>query len=1125
MLRVNVPISFAVIALLAVTGTWRTACGQALYGSVVGNVKDPTGAAVPDTAITLTNTVTHQSRETVTRSDGGYSFATVQPGSYTVKAVKVGFTEFEQTQVLVTADNIMRVDATLSLGVVNQAVMVQSLGAALQTDSAELHNDLSSRQLENIPVPVGRNYQNLLVLVPGFTPPTSAHSIPTNPSRSLDFGVNGGTNHQNMTRVDGASTVNANIADVNVLVPTLESIETIYVATSSFDAETGFAGAGSVAIQTKSGTNQTHGVAFESFTDNDLKARPFFLPFNSQKGKLVFNEFGGTLGGKIITDKLFYFLSYEGSRDHEYANVLQTVPDALVKSGNMTESGTPIYDPTTGAASGTGRTPFAGNIIPASRIDPIALKISNMLPLPNVPGSPLTNNYNAGGDFSFARDRADTKVNWNPTSKLSAFARFSLLKFNCDDPAVFGAIGGINVDSAGGDPGLSSGATYSLTASATYVLTPNLLLDGYFVWENDNTSTEPAGTGQNLGLALGIPGTNGPYRYQSGLPWFIVSNYSSFGTANTGGNGDPYYRYNTQHQEAVNLSWTHGKHDLRFGVEFIQQRIDDMQPTSAATYGAEGAFNFGGGPTQLSGGPSGNQFNAYSAFLLGLASSSSTVVTLSTPPEILDRQHWFSGYARDRWRVSRKLTMSLGLRWDYFGFPNAGTMGIGNYDIATNQAFICGYGQVPKNCGISMPKDLLSPRVGLAYRVTDSFVIRAGYGINQVPMSIGMPGDNPGNLYPETIGPSYAAPNSYSWATTLAQGLPPTPLPNLGNGYFSSPGTIAMYVTPKNVPWSYVQSYNFTLQKELKAGFTAQASYVGNPTVKSLAEGANTINLNAGQFIGAGPAGQPFYPTEGRTANVNLLTPQGTISYNALQTSLDRRFAQGLRIGAHWTWSKAETPNFPTNAPLYQYLDSRPVQSTDRTQVVTINGTWELPFGGGKRWLTSNRLVSAMVSGWALNSIAVFYSGLPFSITASSTSLNMPGATQRPEQVKPAVAVYGNVGGAYFDPLAFTPITTATFGNVAPESMRGPGEVNMDLGLTRAFRIKERFNIQFRAEAFNFTNTPHFANPGGNVSSLVLNPDGSVKNLGGFSQVTAIATNNRDGIDERQFRFTLRIAF
>jgi len=421
-----------------------------------------------------------------------------------------------------------------------------------------------------------------------------------------------------------------------------------------------------------------------------------------------------------------------------------------------------------------------------------------------------------------------------------------------------------------------------------------------------------------------------------------------------------------------------------------------------------------------------------------------------------------------------------------------------------------------------MPSKLFSPRLGVAYRFSDHLVLRAGYGINQIPYSLGR---SVLSLYPTTISPTYPAPNSFSWYATLRQGLPPITIPVPNNGLLVAPNNVNMSVLPKDFPWPYTQSWNVTLQRELKYGFTAQAGYVASRTVRSMTQDSGaTVNLNAGQFIGAGQNGQPFFQTQGRTSNVSLYTPRGTISYNSLQTTLSRRFTQGLQMSAAWTWAKSESPNYPTDAFLYQYLASRPVQSSDRTHVVTVNGTWELPFGKGKQWLSGSRVASAVLGGWTVNSLAVFYSGLPFSVTASATSLNMPGASQRADQVKPNVDIYGNIGGAYFDPLAFAPITAARFGNAGAYSMRGPGEVNMDLGLAREFRVKERYSIQFRAEAFNFTNTPHFANPGGNVSSLVKSGD-VVRDLAGFAQVQSVANTGRDGIDERQFRFMLRVSF
>jgi len=1091
---------------------------QSINGSVVGNVKDISDAVIAGAAVELINVETRQARQTATNSVGAFDFPTVQPGQYELKVIANGFSTQVQTGISVAPDNIARVDVTLRVGGVAETVRVESSAAVLQTDSAEVRHELVSSDLNKLPLPAGRNYQSLLSTVPGFTPPTNNHSVGTNPSRALYFAVNGGDHYQNNTRIDGATTMNVWLPDIVAMVPTLESIATVNISTNSFDAESGFTGGASVGVQTKSGTDQLHGAIFENHTNNNLKARPFFLPWNQQKGKLIYHEFGGALGGRIIKQKLFYFLSYEGSRDHEYAHTLQTVPTAAIKSGNMSGSGTLIYDPATGSISGAGRTPFAGNVIPSARIDPIALKLSNLLPLPNVPGSGLTNNYDGSGVYTFGRERADSKMNWNPTSRLTSFARFSMLKFDEYDPPVFGPAGGIDINPQGGQPGTAQGSTYSLTASATYLITPKFIMDGYFAWENDNTAVEPDAVGQKAGQQLGIPGTNGSNRYQSGLPWFIVTNYGAFGTAGSQSGGHPYYRDNAQHQEVVNLNWIHGSHDVRFGSELQQQYINNLQPANA-----QGSFTFGPGPTQISGGPSGNQFNTYATFLLGLVTSANQTVVFSDPPAEPINQHWYSAYIRDRWNISRTLTASLGLRWDYYGFPNARTRGIGIYNVATNQVDICGSGEAPDNCGVGMPKKLFSPRLGLAYRLSDTLVVRAGYGINEIPYSLGRAVLS---LYPTTISPTYPSANSFSWYARLSDGIPSIVIPTVNNGHLPAPLNVNMSVLPKNFPWPYIQSWNVTLQKELRGGFTAQAGYVASRTIRSMTQDSGaTINLNAGQVVGAGQNGQPFFATQGRTANVSLYTPRGTIAYNSLQTSLRRRLAQGLQVGAAWTWAKAESPDYPTSAFSYQYLSSRPVQSSDRTHVVTMNATWELPFGNGKALMNGSRVGSALLGGWTLNSLAAFYSGLPFTISASGTSLNMPGATQRADQVKDHAETYSNIGGAYFDPLAFAPVTTARFGNVAPFSMRGPGLVNMDLGVTRIFRISEKFSAQFRADALNLTNTPHFANPGGNVSNLVKNADGSVKDLAGFAQVQSSANTGRDGIDERQFRFMLRISF
>jgi len=1116
---------------------------QNLNGSVVGNVRDSSDAAVPDATVTLTSNATNQSREAVTDGQGGYDFATVQPGLYLVKVAKGGFATFEQINLTVTADNVSRVDATLKVGGVSETVQVEAQTVALQTDSAQVTKEMTSQQLQNLPVYAGRNYQNLLNTVPGITPVTSnSHSVGTNPSRAMFFRANGADSYQNDERIDGASTQNMHQRDNAALVPTLESIETVSIATNAFEGDSGFVGGASVRVQTKSGANDLHGAIFEGYTGNKLETTPFFLPAGQTLGKVVYHEFGAAAGWKIIRNKLFWFGSYEGDLDHEFDAVasgaggsLLTVATPLQRAGNFSESTTPIYDPMTGNASGVGRTAFVNNQIPFSRQDPIALKLQALVPLPNVPGATITNNFNGIGPYYFNRHHGDGKLNWNPTSKLTLFARYSTISWLDMDASVFGCkdgvdpkscIGGQDVNTQGGQPGHSFGSTSSVTVGATYVLRPNLILDGYFAWESDSTSVEPFQTGLNLGQELGIPGTNGPARYQSGWPLFTIGSsttYAPLGNWFSQTGGSPYYRYGHQRQYIANLNWSKSKHDIRFGGEIDRQYSNNIQTSS------QGSFTFSGGPTQLAGGPSANQFNSYATFLLGLVTSAADGLYFSNPPSQIGAQTWYNAYVRDRWNITPKLTASFGLRWDYYGFPNVGYRNASAYDLASNQAEICGMGNVPTNCGTSMPKHLFSPRLGLAYRLSSSLVIRAGYSLNYLPFALG--NSLRGN-YPTAITASYPAPNSFSYYGTLEQGITPVPIPTVGSsGYLPIPSTVTATILPNGTfPWPYAQSWNFTVQKEMKWGFVGQVGYVANRTIKAIGNDAgSTFNLNVDTQINTGNAGLPYNTAAygNRTAAVNYFAGHGNVSYNGLQSTLNRRMRNGLQVGASWTWSKAEIPNYTVQPSVYQYLylNTRIVEGSDRTHVLTLNAAYELPFGQGKPFLAGSKVANAVLSGWVLNGLGSFFTGLPFSISCSSTSLNMVGANQLCLQNKKDVAIYGNIGGAYFDPLAFSPVTTASFGYVQPNGLRGPGLADLDIALSRTFRFKERWHFEFRADAFNLTNTPHFSNPGGNVSNLVLNPDGTVKNLAGFAQVTSVANTGRDAGDQRDIRFSLRIGF
>jgi hypothetical protein len=1117
-------VCFICLAVFALKVT-QLCQAQTLYGSIVGNVKDPSGAVIPDATVALSSVETGQSRETTSTATGSFSFPTVPPGAYQLKVSKQGFTPLTQAGVNVTVNNTVRVDVTLSVATVTESIIVTGGVPTLQTDRAEVSSNVNTSQLENLPMSIGRNYQTLFVTLPGFGGVRSSYnSTPSNPSKALVFNVNGVSFNINSTKIDGAQSINVWLPHESAYVPTLEAIETVNVVSGSFDAETGLVGGAAIYVSTKSGTNVLHGAVFEDHNNQHLNARPFFLPWNQSKPKFVYNDFGGAVGGPIKKDKLFFFASYEGTNDREGTFYIATVPTAAIKSGNMQGQNNPIYDPLTGDVSGANRIPFPNQIVPPGRIDPIAAKLASMTPLPNLGSNLLANNYYSSGSYIFDRKRLDAKINWNPTQKLTTFVRFGFLNYNMQNPPVFGDLGGSQISSAGGNPGHGWGNTYSLTVAATYLLSPRSIVDAYIGWARLGTNINIPGMDKQRGLELGIPGTNGPAPYQGGLPRFAVSGYDDIGTP---GAYLPYYRADPATNYVANFNSIKGTHDLRFGLDFSQLAMNHIQAEGG--YGAGmGGFIFSGGPTSIVGGPSPNQFNSYAAFLLGFANQAGKN-TIYAPDvgcyaglcgAITTRAWRYGLYIRDRWAATPKLTVSYGLRWEYFPLPTRANTGIGLYNPLTNNVDICGFGMVPTGCNIHMSKKMFAPRVGIAYRITPSFVFRAGYGITNDPYSL----DRPFKYnYPTLLIQTYDPKNSYQWVTTLQQGIPVAQLPGLGNGEIPIPSAYSTTtINPFAYNRGYIQSWNITLQKELGHNFALQAGYVATRSTDM----DTAVNINAGRVFGGGLAGQPLYQQYGRTAATTEYMPVGTNQYNSLQARLERHFTGGFQFAANYTWSKAigiaanNDSGLRENAPEFWAMN-RAVLDYDRTHNLQLQGIWELPLGKGKAY-ASQGASAVVLGGWRISSIASFMTGLPFYVSASN-QLGMAGSTQRADLVKPHVEILGNVN-EYFDPLAFRSVSGLRFGNLGFNSLRGPGVTNIDLSVGRDFNITERVKLQFRLESFNLTNTPHFGLPGSNVSNMVLNSDGTVKNLAGFTQITSTQNLGRD-FDERHMQFDLRISF
>lgn len=1104
---------------------------QVLYGSLVGNVRDQTGGAIPGADLTILHVETDLTRHGVTNEVGGYAFPSVRTGTYTIRVSMPGFREFVQSNVPVTLNSVVRVDVVLEVGELAQRVTVTAVAPLLQTDRAEVRAEVTSEKLVNLPLPLGRNYQQLFKTLPGFTPPREAHSIQTNPSRSLVFNVNGVSDSINNTRIDGATSSNPQLPHITAYVPSLESIQTVNVVTNSFDAEQGLAGGAAINVQLKSGTNEFRGSAFGYHHNNRLRARNFFWPQGVAKPKTIYNQWGGTLGGPIRRDRLFFFASYEGTSDRRTASSILSVPTRHVRDGDFSRFNLKIYDPLTGKPDGSGRLPFPGNRIPPERRDLIVEKIIRLIPMPNL-NQNETNNYFKSAPFLFDRHILDTKVDWNASDRLNVFGRFSILAYDVIQPTAFGReLEGpiLRTTGAGsGNAGTGTGNTYNFSIGGTYIFSPNFLVDGNFGFVQGITDSRHPSYADKVGLdLLGIPGTNGPNPWEGGWPRFDIGGYALLGTQE---DFMPYYRSDPQNQYVGNFSWTKKTHEIRWGWDLYYQHMNHTQPqfSGGAGVGPRGRFIFGEGPTRLCERPDGRggcsrlspsvaQINSFATFLLGLPTRLGK--NLADLP-FTTRTRNYSFYVRDRWQVRPKLTLSYGIRWEYFPIPTRANRGLERYDWDTDRMHIGGVGVVPEDFGIRVSRTLFAPRLGLAYRVKDRFVVRAGYGITNDPFPMIR---RLRSNYPTIIELVNDGPNSWTPAGRLRDGIPSIKLPDLGNGVIPVPSNYTVNTfSPTRFNRGYIQSWNLTLQHELRWDFVGEVGYVATRSIRQL--GHRELNWAP---LGTGRAGQQLFQKFLRTAQTALLEPFGGSHYDSLQARLQRRFADGYSVDAAYTWSKSITNSGATRSdsdldipiPAYYHLN-RQISQFDRTHNLEITHITELPFGRGKRWLNGDGVLAVLAGGWQVNGILSFMSGTPFGIRASATPLNSFRVSQRADQVKPNVQILGGVGPGqpYFDPLAFAPVNEPRLGNSSFSALRGPGLANWDFGLFRSFRISEEMKIEFRMEVLNFTNTPKFPNPGDNVSNLRLNPDGTVANLNGFSEI-------RTASGEREFRFGLRIEF
>lgn len=1077
-------------ALLAVGLLASAANAQALYGSIVGNVTDPQGAALPGVSVKITNTGTGLTLDTVTDDTGSYIFRNLLPGTYDMTLAAKGFKELRQSGIIVTAGNPKRADVTLEIGTAQETISVTADAATLKTEKADISTEINSKQVLSLPLNQYRNYQALLNLVPGATPTQFQNAEIDTPGRSLRTWVNGVQPNSNTTRVDGAVSVNVWLPHHAGYIQPAETIETVNIATNNFDADTGMAAGAAQTVVTKSGTNEFHGSAFWFFNNDNLNANSFANNANRlARPPLDRDIFGGTLGGPILREKLFFFGSYEKFRDRRGFNFTAAVPTEKMRNGDFSEVAAAypnttnpynfrLYNPNTGNPDGTGRQEFANFIIPSNLISPIARAILNLYPKPN---SPLDINRNLIlDDYVVPRqvkvDRAnyDTKITWQRSSAHSVWGKFSLLDANVVDNYILGFDEG----------SLGDTRVYVTSFGHTWTLSPSLLLDGNFgYYRQDQTVTGPD-YGKNYGIELGIPGTNDANDIRaSGLPRF-ANGYDIGLTPNW----MPLFRKEINYSFSSALTKIFSKHEVRAGVDVVKLELNHRQ-AEFGDYGLRGGFSFSGNITGINRPDPNNPslpyipraWNSFAAFLLGQASFFSKDVQTET---MTGREWQTALYVRDRWRVTPNLTLNLGLRVENYPLMTRANSGIERLDYSTYTVLLGGRGDVPKDVGLKLQTWYVAPRVGVAYRLGEKSVIRAGYGhtINPLPWSRPLRGS-----FPYDITFNRAA-EQFGVVTTLSSGIPAVPIPNFSSGRVTLPRGVFMRSpnpgiehfpgSGKGLDRAVIKQYNIAFERRLPWDIITEVAYVGTRTDGGYAD----LNINYGE-PGGGNAALKYFALAGTSA-INDWAARTKSRYNSLQVAINRPFQKGLLLKGAYTFSKAKNMadedgwvGLAWNHPL-KYADNFALAGFDRTHIFQMGFVYELPF------LSKNTdLTGRLLGGWQLNGIFGTYSGTPFSIGGSNPAMNCVGCGSILINVNGDPKPIGNAGSStetYYDKSLFSQPTGTSkegFGTSKRNQFRRPPVWNLDLSLFKRFRLTERIQPEFRVEAANVFNHVNWGAP------------------------------------------------
>ncbi len=1049
-----------------------------------GRVTDSTDAVIPGTSITVVNEATGAERAVQTNAAGYYTVPLLPPGAYRILVAAEGFNAINRRGVILEVDQRPEIDFQLEIGTVSEQIEVTADAVQLNTIDASRGQVIENQRIVDMPLN-GRNYNQLALLSAGAIQPPPG-------SRFGGFSVGGQRVTQNNFVLDGVDNNGSELAGAQrrgeMVQPSIDAIQEFKVQTNAYSAEYGRAMGGVVNVTTKSGTNALHGTLFEFLRNEKLDAKNFFDPVDRPKPPFKRNQYGFSIGGPLYLgpkmdyrNKIFWFGDYEGTKIRETRTATSTIPTLAMRNGDFSQLSEDILDPTTG-------NPFPGNIIPADRIDPVSRTLINLYPDPQ--NGDLGANFVNQSPLVEDVDKWDTRIDFQPGPKNSFFWRLSAHDFVRPQaltlpPPAFGGGNDQLVE------GLNTGATWNR------ILTPNLLLSirggwNFGLFKRDNPA---AAGGELLNDKYGIQGANntvpGGFSIQS------ITGYTNVGL----GAFNPVDRDSQNRQLVADLSWIRGKHSMKMGFNYIRSQNNIFNIRHEI-----GSYTYN---SQFTG-------DGQADFLLGMASQ----YTFQTRIQVQLRQSLQGYYWQDDWKVTPKLTVNMGLRYEFLKpwVDNKNRMGI--FDITTDpnnpQLYFSTGSSSFERAGYRSDKNNLMPRIGFAYKATGKTVIRAGYGIFYAYMEpygdaqylIG----NPPNAYGVDLRSSQTTP-----AVLLKDG------PAAGSLELENATGVTFSSYNREPSLSAAQQWNFNIQQELGQNWLFETGYSGSRGTHLLRRYDGNFsppgpgNLNAkrryasaaipGTDIVTSPLGQVIYYNQ-----------DGNSFYHAWVTKIEKRFSGGFTLLGSHTWSKnigdtcgnAAAGN--TTGCGFQDLRNltleRSLDNSDIPQRFVISGLYELPFGRNQKFGSNMpKALDYIFGGWAVGSIVTHSSGQPYSVTIGGNPANTGshGVVNRPN-VNADPYRGERTLQADFDTSAFSRQEDFNIGTLGRNTMRQRSFFNWDFSALKDFDITEDVRLQFRFESFHFTNTPRF------------NQAGNTFGTGTFGRITGAAT-------PRNMQFGLKLIF